>query len=358
MKKRINFIVPGIFNSGGMRIIFEYAERLSSKDFDVMLYYPFLYYNLKTGKKEYTLNPKRLYWAYRNYKNSQQYKKKIKDNYSFGIKGVFGINDNFIRDADYTFATSWPTSYDVNNLGDSKGVKYYFVQDYESWDSNIELVDNSYLLNLKKITISKYLSDLLFKKLNVKSETVLNGIDYNIFRQKDSRQENKEHLTITYIDYKLNKKNTEAAIKASISLKQIYPQIKILSFGLKQFHKHPEFVKFYPDPPQEKIADIYNMTDIFLFTSSEEGFGLPPAEAMACGAAVVTTPVGAIPEYCVDRHSAYFIDANNQDSIINAVSELILDKDKLKSISNNGYKMIREKLDWNKSVEKFIDLLA
>ncbi|MCK5240887.1 glycosyltransferase family 4 protein [bacterium] len=47
-----------------------------------------------------------------------------------------------------------------------------------------------------------------------------------------------------------------------------------------------------------ELALIYNAATLFAYPSLYEGFGLPPLEAMACGAPVLVSKVASLPEVC------------------------------------------------------------
>lgn len=48
------------------------------------------------------------------------------------------------------------------------------------------------------------------------------------------------------------------------------------------------------------LPTIYSGADVFVYPSLYEGFGLPPVEAMACGAPVITSNTSALPEVVGD----------------------------------------------------------
>lgn len=57
-----------------------------------------------------------------------------------------------------------------------------------------------------------------------------------------------------------------------------------------------EMVRFLGYVADEDLPALYSTAECFLYPSVYEGFGLPPLEAMACGAPVITSNASSLPE--------------------------------------------------------------
>jgi hypothetical protein len=345
---KISFVIPGFFKSGGIRIIFEYANRLCAKGHDVTVYVPTKNYYLYRDK----LSP----FNYLKYK----YRELFKDNTNrdlnyfgknrFKVTIVDRISNKYIEDGDIIIATSWPTVYDVKELTESKGVKVYFIQDYEVWESNEKAVDRTYSFPINKITISNFLHDYLLNKFNSESFVIKNGIDlakYNLTSKIRS-----DKIRISFIVNELKKKNVLATINAINKIYTEYPNIVVKCFGLQKSSIVPLYAKYYENPTEDEIVKIYRETDIFVYSSIFEGFGLPPAEAMACKCAVVSNKVGAIPDYSKHLFSAYLCDPNNDKEIYSGIKYFIDNESEIARISNNGYNCVNSYFNWDESVNE------
>jgi len=72
----------------------------------------------------------------------------------------------------------------------------------------------------------------------------------------------------------------------------------------------PDALEYAGTPSDEALRDLYRRASVFAYPSRYEGFGLPVLEAMACGAPVVATSAGAVPEVtgdaapCIDPDDA------------------------------------------------------
>jgi glycosyltransferase involved in cell wall biosynthesis len=74
---------------------------------------------------------------------------------------------------------------------------------------------------------------------------------------------------------------------------------------------------------REKLRELYRHARAFLYPSRYEGFGIPPLEAMACGAPVIATRTGAIPEFA--EGAALLIPPNDGEALRVALSRVIAD---------------------------------
>ena len=63
-------------------------------------------------------------------------------------------------------------------------------------------------------------------------------------------------------------------------------------------------------PDRAGLVAAYQSADMLLFPSRLEGFGIAPAEALACGRPVVTSMAGALPEV-VDHGQSGFLAARD-----------------------------------------------
>ncbi len=107
-----------------------------------------------------------------------------------------------------------------------------------------------------------------------------------------------------------------------------------------------EDIRFTGYVSDDDLRILYNLCKLFIFPSLDEGFGLPPLEAMACGAPVIGSNVSSLPEV-IGRQDAMF-DPFSAESITRAIYKALTDDDFLADLRD--YARDRSQMfSWEKS---------
>ncbi|MDK0953733.1 glycosyltransferase family 4 protein [Clostridium perfringens] len=342
---KINFILPFTGLTGGIRVDFIYCNYLVSRGYDVTCYVPMI---------AYKFNHNLFQRIKASVGNTLKRGTEVKwFDCNFKIKLVPKINDFFVRDADFTIATAWPTAYDVYNLNSLKGKKVYLIQGYEIWSGNKEEVDGSYELDLNRIVITNNLKKIFVDKFSVESYVIYNGLEESEYIISDKKLNCKKTIMMLYNDDPI--KGSKEGIEILNNIYEKY-NIRVILFGVKKGKDIPDNFEFYENPSREKLMKLYRESDIYLFTSKHESWGLPAIEAMANKCAVVGNRVGFLNEIAKDEKEALIIDNFDYKLMCEKVENLLNDDEKLKSLQNNGYKLARN-FRWKDSFNKFEEYL-
>ncbi len=146
------------------------------------------------------------------------------------------------------------------------------------------------------------------------------------------------------------RKNIPLLIKAYLHAKELikFPHHLVIA-GHKKFSSASPYVHFIKDMPDWNMPLLYNSSEIFISTSSYEGFGLSIIEAMACGIPVVVGNNSAVSEVAGD--AGLFINNLDIDNISKAIIEIVSSKEKRKTLGQK-VKLRADTYSWRKTAEE------
>lgn len=111
----------------------------------------------------------------------------------------------------------------------------------------------------------------------------------------------------------------------------IFAQVETLDLAA-----HVHFLDFVP---AEHLPWLYNAADLFVYPSRYEGFGLPVAEAMACGLPTITTTASSLPE--VAGEAALTLDPDDSEALAHSMHAVLQHPDRRAAMREAGLAQAR-----------------
>lgn len=142
------------------------------------------------------------------------------------------------------------------------------------------------------------------------------------------------------------------AIRAGVHL--------VITHGTEELHKIAESngigenVLFLPFIPEDDKPSLYRLASAFAFLSRNEGFGLPPLEAMAAGVPVLVSNRTSLPEVVGD--AALLVNPDDIDGIAWNLERLLEDNALREKLITQGYKRVRH-FSWDSAAEKLSQII-
>lgn len=343
---KICFILPGFTRTpiGGYKIVYEYANRLSTSGNQVSLVF------LNNEKMKQFGFPEFIRIIFVNIFTQIEPKWFLLNK---NIKKISGQNNNFIKKVnnyDVVFATGIQTVELVkNNFGNAK--KIYFIQGYENWGVTEEYLHNTYKYGFTNITVSRWLKEIVDVYSEKSSYLLKNPIDTTIYQRKVN-QKDRTPYTIGLLYHTEKIKGVRYALAAIYKLKEKYSNLSVEMFGMFPEPKNlPEWIHYKRGATQKETVNIYNKVQVFLCASIEEGYGLTGLEAMACGACLVSTSYKGVLEYAENGYNALLSPVKDIDMLIKHVSELFENQRERIRLSNNGVESVKI-YSWDETMNK------
>jgi glycosyltransferase involved in cell wall biosynthesis len=130
------------------------------------------------------------------------------------------------------------------------------------------------------------------------------------------------------------------------------PGLRLVGFGVRPPRGRPPYDEFHANPPQAALAALYSGADVYLCPSWDEGLGMPPMEAMACGAALVTYDNGGCRDYARDGQTALVAPRRDVEALAEALGRVATDEALRSRLAAAGAAWVTTEFDWDRAVAR------
>lgn len=191
--------------------------------------------------------------------------------------------------------------------------------------------------------------------LEREATVIRHGIDCDLFQPVADRQALRRSLDLPQDGPLIgcfgrirHQKGNDIFIAALLRVFAKEPHAKALMMG-RATAEHETFLKdlkdrvaaagmqdrilFRDEVPMAQLAPHFQALDLYVAPQRWEGFGLTPLEAMACGAPVVATRVGAFEELVVEGETGHLVAIEDEDAIVASLRGLLQDPDRRATMS-------------------------
>ncbi|KPJ69808.1 hypothetical protein AMJ44_02210 [candidate division WOR-1 bacterium DG_54_3] len=223
------------------------------------------------------------------------------------------------------------------------------------------------------VTVSQNLKNRLFNELGIPLKKIVhipNGVDAKKFRPKEKetiRQRigfNEDSFIVGIIARLDPIKNHRTLIYAFKEISNVYSDVELIIVGdgpLRQMLEQ-EVNKLNIEGKvvflgkKSGVSEIYNIFDVFVLSSLNEGMSNTILEAMATGIPVIASNVGGNPELVVDGETGLLFPPQDVSSLLECIKGYILNPSCKHGHGDNARRRVLEKFTIDRMVKSYEQL--
>lgn len=333
-------------------MVYEYANALVARGWIVRLVYPYILIGEavpRLASEPLTWMRRRVGHAWRSARNSHNPAPWFQLDRRVEMCWVYSLEAADFPEAGAVVATWWETAEYISRLPREKGEKSYLIQSLETWGGPEERVMRTWKLPLHKVVIAKWLAAIA-DELGEACTYVPNGLDFSAFGV-DVPLERRPGTRLLMLYHENAIKGSADGLRAAELARQRVPALELDLFGTPPAPPGlPSWINYHRNPPQKELRSLYNRAAIFVSPSWIEGWGLPAAEAMQCGCALVATDIGGHREFAMDGKTALVAPPRQPEALADCIVRLVGD-DKLRAaIAQRGNEYIQQ-FTWERATK-------
>lgn len=315
-KPRVIFVLQSFGLSGGIKNVFEQANRLSERGLSIEIW---------------GLDRQPPAWP-----AGENVKIRTFKNYERLITALEPIQAIKV-------ATWWETAFPVWLSSVKNGKAVYFIQEFESWFYPNDVIAQAtvvscYRKEFQNLTISSYNLDEL-NAIGLTATLLPCGYEAELYRPlKDIKRENNTLLAVGRTFFQ---KNFDMTLNGWKLLGNKRPDMLLYGAEPEMARLDPK-ITYIEKPSNEEVNKLFNKATVFVQTSRHEGFCLPLLEAMAAGCPVICTDSHGNRDFCIENKNCLMVEQDDTEGLKEAITKIFNDTVLRQRLSAEGIKTAKK----------------
>ena len=216
------------------------------------------------------------------------------------------------------------------------------------------------------IVNSNYMRDEIISIFNIDSNkisVISNGVDLNKFEKVSADEAFRKNYAaknekiVFYVGRLVNEKGVHVLLNATHKILSAYNDVKFVIAGkgpclnnlieLSQSLNIMDKVYFTGFVSEEVLLKLYKCSDIAVFPSTYEPFGIVALEGMVAGIPVVVSDTGGLREIVNHKEDGMKFYNGNSNSLADCIIELLKDENLSNKIRNVALQKVHRLYNWN-----------
>lgn len=296
-----------------------------------------------------------------------------------GVGGIGPINNWF----GYTLINQWAKRNNIKTVA----VHSLADNDLETFSQrgwNAFLRNNSFKSLNKIVSVSPLLNKGVETVFPEKAELITLGIrddlfvpvpDENRLKLRNYLEVANDEIVFSFLGTVSKRKGFDLLLEAFSILRQENTKVKLWVIGPYSKEENQNIAgasEYYFDQSiitnerirflgriddRSYLASLLGSSDVFVFPSRREGFGLAPVEAMAAGVPVIISRIEGVTDLAnVEGETGFYIDVGNVSALIEAMRKLANDRELREKMGKAAHKRAVEHFGWQAHIDRWEQL--
>jgi len=231
------------------------------------------------------------------------------------------------------------------------------------------------------VSVSPRLNEAVQKVFPDKAQELVCGVHDDLFtpmgveEKTNFRQQSgvsEDDLVFSFLGSIGTRKGFDLVYKAFTEIEKERPAVKLWIIGPKSKQENQnlndfeinqmideaegsESIRFWGRiDDRQQLAKILGSSDVFVFPSRKEGFGIAPLEAMATGIPVIVAKIPGVTDLAnVEGETGYYIDVNDAQALKAAMVNMTLLAENRSQMGEKARKRIVDNFGWQAHIDRW-----